>query len=73
MSSEEGTVNVHVALRGGSDEGAKTRDCLRCSSSFESEWPGERICHQCKASSTWKNDEPYRRRKAVGEKVDVLG
>ena len=32
-----------------------TRKCLNCSSMFESEWSGERICKKCKGSSTWRS------------------
>lgn len=31
------------------------RKCLRCRSSFESAWNGERICRRCKNSGAWKN------------------
>lgn len=33
----------------------KVRDCLRCRKSFDSAWSGERICKQCKNSSSWRN------------------
>ncbi len=36
-------------------DGPKTRQCLRCSNKFESEWSGERVCPHCKKSSTWRN------------------
>ncbi|MQA64523.1 MAG: hypothetical protein GEU76_01265 [Alphaproteobacteria bacterium] len=38
------------------DEGApKLRDCLACRRPFNSTWVGERICHKCKSSSSWRN------------------
>ena len=33
----------------------KRRDCLMCHRTFVSEWPGERICHDCKKSVEWRN------------------
>jgi hypothetical protein len=32
----------------------KPRPCLRCGTSFHSEWSGERICPRCKTSTAWK-------------------
>jgi hypothetical protein len=32
----------------------KTRSCLLCSTRFESEWAGERICKKCKATAAWR-------------------
>ena len=32
----------------------KARPCLKCQSTFESQWSGERICPRCKGSSTWR-------------------
>lgn len=36
----------------------KTRQCLRCHVSFESEWAGERICVRCKGTRSWRNGAP---------------
>jgi hypothetical protein len=36
----------------------KRRTCLRCQTSFESGWAGERICTKCKHSSGWRSGEP---------------
>ena len=33
----------------------KMRDCLMCHGTFVSEWPGERICQNCKKSVEWRN------------------
>jgi hypothetical protein len=33
----------------------KTRKCLRCRDTFDSEWAGERICPRCKSSQAWKS------------------
>ncbi len=33
----------------------KRRDCLMCHGTFVSEWPGERICQNCKKSVAWRN------------------
>jgi hypothetical protein len=33
----------------------RMRPCLKCSTPFQSEWAGERICRHCKGSSTWRN------------------
>jgi hypothetical protein len=44
----------------------KSRQCLRCSSAFESEWSGERICPRCKTSAAWKNGQPRRGNGTVG-------
>jgi Zn finger protein HypA/HybF involved in hydrogenase expression len=38
----------------------KVRQCLRCKSTFSSEWSGERICPRCKASNAWRNGAPPR-------------
>jgi len=32
----------------------KTRRCLMCGDSFQSEWSGERVCKKCKSTSTWR-------------------
>ena len=32
----------------------KTRRCLRCQTTFDSQWSGERICPRCKGTSTWR-------------------
>lgn len=34
---------------------AKTRACLVCKTSFQSEWSGERICRRCKSAKVWRN------------------
>lgn len=41
---------------------AKIRKCLKCSSSFHSHGPGNRICDPCKASNEWMSggDDYYR-------------
>ncbi len=33
---------------------AKTRLCLMCRNSFVSEWPGERVCRDCKSRAKWR-------------------
>lgn len=33
----------------------KERTCLACQKPFASEWPGERICHNCKKGSVWRS------------------
>lgn len=33
----------------------KERTCLACQKPFSSEWPGERICHNCKKGSVWRS------------------
>ena len=33
---------------------AKTRKCLNCRKSFESEWSGERVCKRCKGLDSWR-------------------
>ena len=38
----------------------RTRRCLRCQTSFESEWAGERICSSCKRSVAWRKGAPIR-------------
>lgn len=37
----------------------RARLCLRCGSSFESEWSGERICRLCKSTTSWRNGLPH--------------
>ena len=32
----------------------KIRKCLLCSTDFESEWAGERVCKKCKATAAWR-------------------
>ena len=32
----------------------KTRKCLLCSTDFNSEWAGERVCKKCKATAAWR-------------------
>lgn len=41
-----------------SNDVAKSRSCLRCSSMFESAWIGERICTRCKNSNSWRRGRP---------------
>ena len=33
---------------------AKTRRCLLCGKSFQSEWAGERVCKRCKSTAAWR-------------------
>lgn len=40
----------------------KVRKCLRCETTFRSEWAGERICSHCKNSTAWRNETPFRPR-----------
>lgn len=37
----------------------KMRNCLRCQDTFESSWPGERVCKRCKSSDSWRNASDY--------------
>ncbi len=37
----------------------KRRMCLMCCKLFISAWQGERICPDCKQSSTWRNGESW--------------
>jgi hypothetical protein len=30
------------------------RTCLRCKTTFDSAWAGERICARCKGTSAWR-------------------
>jgi hypothetical protein len=32
----------------------KVRKCLMCRDSFESAWPGERVCSKCKQTNLWR-------------------
>lgn len=36
----------------------RSRNCLRCETSFQSEWAGERICHRCKSTAAWRAGTP---------------
>lgn len=36
-------------------EQRRVRACLKCESTFESLWFGERICRRCKGGSTWRS------------------
>ena len=31
------------------------RTCLRCKTTFDSAWAGERICARCKGTNAWRN------------------
>ena len=42
----------------------KLRACLRCESTFESEWSGQRICPSCKGSAAWRSGAPLPPRSA---------
>jgi len=33
---------------------SKSRRCLMCGETFESEWAGERICRRCKGTTAWR-------------------
>ncbi len=37
----------------------RARLCLRCRTSFESEWSGDRICRRCKSTTSWRNGLPH--------------
>ena len=39
---------------------AKVRKCLRCKTTFQSKWSGERICARCKSSNSWRNGMPFK-------------
>ena len=43
----------------------KARRCLRCETSFDSAWSGERICPRCKGSSAWRTGDPLPSRAAA--------
>ncbi len=32
----------------------KVRKCLMCRDTFESAWPGERVCPKCKQTNLWR-------------------
>lgn len=49
-----------------SREKIKVRTCLRCATTFESSWSGERICPHCKRSHAWRSGEALRHRPSVG-------
>ncbi len=38
----------------------RERLCLRCSTMFQSEWAGERICTRCKSTNAWRNGNPIK-------------
>lgn len=40
------------------DDVARSRNCLRCTKPFDSEWSGERICRGCKSKQTWATGTP---------------
>lgn len=44
----------------------KLRQCLRCRSTFESAWSGERICSRCKGSHAWRQGTPVRSHPTAG-------
>ena len=37
----------------------KSRNCLKCENTFESSWPGERVCKRCKSSDSWRNGSDF--------------
>jgi len=37
----------------------KVRQCLRCRTTFPSEWSGERICSRCKHSNAWRTGASF--------------
>ncbi|MDF2235309.1 hypothetical protein P2H44_22350 [Albimonas sp. CAU 1670] len=52
------TDTIFEPLRRAGDT-ARTRDCLRCRTPFESEWSGERICRTCKSKQAWRSGSPH--------------
>jgi hypothetical protein len=36
----------------------RVRQCLRCNTTFPSEWSGERVCSRCKRSNAWRSGTP---------------
>jgi hypothetical protein len=37
----------------------KQRRCLKCRKLFMSDWPGERICPQCKTKEDWRDGRSW--------------
>ena len=37
----------------------KERDCMMCTKPFLSEWSGNRICNNCKATEYYKSGQDY--------------
>ena len=58
---------VSEAVRRASDV-PRARLCLRCGTTFESEWCGERICRPCKSKTSWRNGLPHTGGKAEGRR-----
>lgn len=48
----------HADLDGQASLAPKSRECLRCQTTFESQWVGERICGRCKGSAAWRTGAP---------------
>lgn len=47
------------SLIGQTTKGAsRRRKCLRCETSFQSEWAGERVCPRCKSTAGWRAGSP---------------
>jgi len=38
----------------------RERSCLRCRTTFQSEWAGERICGRCKSTNAWRSGDPIK-------------
>jgi uncharacterized paraquat-inducible protein A len=36
----------------------KIRQCLKCKTTFQSEWAGDRICSRCKRKASWRQSGP---------------
>jgi hypothetical protein len=49
MASQAKTTKTH----------GKKRRCLMCRKTFLSEWPGERICPQCKRKHSWREGDSW--------------
>lgn len=47
-------------------ENRRKRACLSCSTTFDSEWAGERVCPRCKGSSKWRNGSGMEVRRTQG-------
>lgn len=45
-------------LRRASDQ-PRDRKCLRCGTTFPSEWSGERICRRCKSTTGWRDGRSH--------------
>ena len=49
-----------MASNAASDDDVRQRLCLKCRTTFSSDWAGERVCASCKSRADWRQGAAMR-------------